>query len=1034
VNKCRQIFVKRLPQAARASRTIAAQEAFQGPFQEPFQGPFHGKEREEGLKFNPHWSGLSSVMVGQGTLRKGGRRALHTGPKRVRQHSKPGRPVEVAFPPSPELKWIYDTAPIGLAFLSPDCRYLQINQRLTDICGISVEDHLGQTVREMVPNIAPQVEKLVQSIVENGEPVTGIEVTGQRADGIGADRSWVTSWYPLKSPDGRVLGVNVAAEEITERKRAEAAVAASEKRYRALVSATTSIVWTATPDGQFIESPGWCAFTGQSPDQAVGLHWLNAVHPYDRDLALNVWRRSVKQKAPFEIEYRIRRSDGIYVWHQVRGNAVLEDDGSVREWVTVCVDINDRKRATEQRELLYRSVEQALDLIVSVSTVASAAQTTTALASDSLARICIAQRWQFAQAWCPDPHTGRLSSLPAAVWNSDQFADFRRLSIDTEIDPGDDLPGRVYDIKTATWFEDIGFGDFPRLRPALKAGLRTAMVFPVVLGDEVMAVFEFLSNDPREPDRTALRAVDQLGRILGDIWARKRSEAALRASEQRWRSVFEMSSLGVSLTDENLRFVATNRALQKMLGYSAEELQRLSPIDLMIEEEHPPAKRRLEELRQGDRASYEAITRYRRKDGELIWVNSFVSTIPGDGNRAPIYLATAIDITARHKAESDLRRTATYLAEAEKLSHTGCWARNISSGELFWSPEEWRIFGLDPATTKITYATLLDLIHPEDRAPFEEANARSVRDRKPYNISYRAVLRDGMVKHIHTVGNPVFDSSGALVEFVGVSMDETERIRANAAVQEAQAELARVARLTSMGELAASIAHEINQPLAAVVANGNAALRWLDRAKPDLDEAKDALQDVIKEGNRASDVIGRIRSFLRHHKPDYIALDINDAIRETLALTANTLSARHVTVQKHLPDNIPPVLGDRVQLQQVVMNLIMNGADAMSSVKGRSRLLRVESQVEGSNVLVTVKDSGTGIDQAIFKRIFDPLFTTKSTGMGMGLPICRSIVETHGGLLSVSPASPYGAAFHFTIPIAAAASRRTPRDRKLARQ
>src|SRR3954452_7832692 len=258
---------------------------------------------------------------------------------------------EAVFDPQqPTLRLIYDTAPIGLAFLSPDCRYLQINQRLTDICGISVEDHLGSTVHEMVPKLAGQVEQLVRSIVESGKPVTGIEVTGQRADGVGADRAWLTNWYPLKGPAGRVIGVNVAAEEITERKRAQAAVIASEQRYRALAQATSSLVLTATADGQFIESPGWCEFTGQSPEDIRGSRWLDAVHPSDRDRAREVWPRSVQQKSPFEVEYRIRRRDGVHVWHQVRGNAVLENDGSVREWVGICVDINDRKQAAERRE------------------------------------------------------------------------------------------------------------------------------------------------------------------------------------------------------------------------------------------------------------------------------------------------------------------------------------------------------------------------------------------------------------------------------------------------------------------------------------------------------------------------------------------------------------------------------------------------------------------------------------------------------------------------------------------------------------
>ena len=919
-----------------------------------------------------------------------------------------------------DLQFIYDTAPIGLAFLSPDCRYLQINQRLTEICGISVADHLGRTVREMVPNVAGQVEQLVRFIIESGEPVTGIEVNGQRADKIGADRCWLTSWHPLRGADGRILGINVAAEEITERKRTQAALASSEQRYRALARASTSLVWTATADGKFIDSPEWRAFTGQSLEEVRG-HWLGAVHPHDRGCTQSRWQASINQRTPFEVEYRIRRKDGVYIWHQVHGNAVFETDGSVCEWVGVCVDIDERKQAAEQQEFLNRSIEQALDLLVNVSAAASAARNISDLASASLERICTAHRWQFAQVWYPDD--GRLRCSTASVWNTRQFAELHRLSSKTTIGLGEDLPGRVWDTKTATWFEEIESGNSRRLEAAREAGLATALAFPIVLGDEVLAVFEFLSIDKRRPNRTTIDAVGQLGRILGDIWVRKRSEAALRTSEERWRSVFETSTLGISLTDHNLKFVATNRALQTMLGYSGEELRNLSPLDILAEEERGTSGSRLGELRTGKRDNYEVVTRYRRKDGTLILVNTFVSTIPGNEANSRIYLATAIDVTDRQRAEDELRRTATYLAEAEKLSHTGCWAMTRKTGVLFWSPEEWRIFGLDPATTALSQSLFLDMVHPEDRAQVEETSIQAIEQKKAYDVPFRIVLRDGTVKHIRSVGQPAFDETGEVVEYIGVSMDETERKRASAAVHEAQAELARVARLTTIGELAASIAHEINQPLTAVVNNGNAALRWLARDPPNLAEAKAALKDIVKEGDRASEVIGRIRGLLRHHKHEHVELDINGAIREVVALTMGAMQGRGITVQTALAARLPHALGDRVQFQQVVMNLIMNGADAMNAVTDRPHTLRIASQRdESGDVLVSVRDSGIGIDEAIRRRVFDPLFTTKSTGMGMGLSICRSIVEAHGGRLWALPCVPHGTVFQFTVPNSAAAA------------
>lgn len=512
--------------------------------------------------------------------------------------------------------------------------------------------------------------------------------------------------------------------------------------------------------------------------------------------------------------------------------------------------------------------------------------------------------------------------------------------------------------------------------------------------------------------------------LVGEVEMRKsrerelqESEARLRASEERWRLVFENSTLGIMLTDHDHRFLATNRALQTMIGYTAQELLKLSPVDIISEEEREGASRRLAELSAGKRANYEVVTRYRRKDGSPIWANTFVSTIPGGENSPPIYIATAIDITDRHRAESELRRFATYLAEAEKLSHTGCWAMNTKTGELFWSEEEWRIFGLHPETTQLSYQVYLDLVHPEDRAALEEDSLQAVRNKEPYDILFRAVLRDGTIKHLHTVGRPQIEESGAVVEYIGVTMDETERVRANAAMHEAQAELARVARLTTMGELAASIAHEINQPLAAVVASGNAALRWMAHVPPNLEETRDAIKAILNEGYRASEVTGRIRSLFKLREPDYVELDVNNAIRDVLELTVSALRSRDVVIQTQLAAALPPALGDRVQLQQVIMNLIMNGADAMSAVADRPRILHIGSQIDSAgNVLVSVRDSGTGINEAIRDSIFKPLFTTKSTGMGMGLSICRSIVEAHGGKLWATPASPYGTDFRFTIP------------------
>ena len=284
-------------------------------------------------------------------------------------------------------------------------------------------------------------------------------------------------------------------------------------------------------------------------------------------------------------------------------------------------------------------------------------------------------------------------------------------------------------------------------------------------------------------------------------------------------------------------------------------------------------------------------------DGSIKHIHTVLHPLTSSSGKTSEIIVTAADITDRVRSEAELKRSETYLAEAQEISHTGCWARNPTTGALFWSQEEWRIFGLDPGKTKLSYEKFLQMVHPEDRASLEETSTRAVREKKSYDIPFRIVLPDGSIKHIHSVGKPFFEKSGGVTEYIGVSMDVTEHKRDEAALQLAQAELARVARLTTIGELAASIAHEINQPLSAISTNGLAALRWLGREVPNVAEAKQALERVTKEAQRAGDVIGRIRALLKHDKPRYTALEINDVIKEVVAMTQSALQARGVAVR-----------------------------------------------------------------------------------------------------------------------------------------
>ena len=703
-------------------------------------------------------------------------------------------------------------------------------------------------------------------------------------------------------------------------------------------------------------------YTGRSIDELQ--HWgtNDTVHPEDLPHVIQAFTQSIASGTPYEIVQRLRRSDGVYRWFQNNGFPLRDPSGQILRWCVLLTDIDERRRAEDA----LRESEREARLIV-----------------DSIPG--------FVAAFTP---AGELEFVnrPILEYFGKTLEELKRWGTGGMTHP-DDLP-RVVELFRYSIASGEPF-DFE---------LRTR---------RFDGVYHWFRSRGR-PLRDANGHIVRWFNLLIDIDERRRAEQELRRSEARKAAIMDSALDCIVTMDHEGRITEFNPAAERTFGYRRDAVVGRQLADVII----PPALR--ERHRQGF-ARYLASGQSRvigkriemtavRADGSEFPVELAITRIPLDG--PPSFTGYLGDITERKRAEEELRRSEAFLAEAQRLSRIGSFSWRAAADEHVWSEQMYRIFEID-RDVRVTLEVIGTRIHPEDWSTFKEQVARSRRG--DVDLEIRLQMPDRTVKYVHAVSH-CRRVSGQL-EVVGAVQDVTQRRLAEEALAKVRSELASVARATSFGALTASIAHEVNQPLAGIITNASTCLRMLGAEPPDVDGARETARRTIRDGNRASDVITRLRALFSRKEITLESLDLNDATREVIALSLSELHRHRVVLQSDLADDLPIISGDRIQLQQVILNLLRNASDAMVDVHGRPRLALIRTAREdGNRVRLSVRDAGIGVTPQSMDSLFDAFYSTKSGGMGIGLFVSRSIIERHQGRLWAESNDGPGATFSFSIP------------------
>jgi signal transduction histidine kinase len=688
----------------------------------------------------------------------------------------------------------------------------------------------------------------------------------------------------------------------------------------------------------------------------------------------------------------------------IRAVPLCDESGRVVKWYGQNTDIEDRKRAetllAEEKRLLEmvavgRQLPIVLDALCTAVNEAS---------SGCLCSILLVE---------PGGLTVRHAAAPSLPSDFSHAIDGRStatpywgpcaMAIDQK------TPVIVRDIE-----QDARWDRFEWCRLALGVGLRSCWTTPILSqAGTPLGTFAIYQREVGSPTPLQTELIGRFTHIASIAVERAQAEEALRRSRAQLARAQRLSTTGSfsyrAATDE----LTLSEETCRICGFDP---SKAVPPGAMRDRIHPDDLPLFLNMLGSAGRQFEFDCRVQLQDSTITYLHVVADAVRDDAGGLVEWVGAIRDVTERRHAEEERRRHEAIISEAERLSLTGssCW--RPPSDQLIWSKEMFRIFDFDPNITP-TVDMVRARIHPDDLPHFNHTVECAVRDGQDFAVEPRLLMADGTIKYLQVLTHAFRGEQGNVIEFIGAVKDVTERKQSENALNEMRSELAHAARVATVGALTASIAHEINQPLSGIVTNASTSLLMLADEPPDIVGAVDSAQRTIRDANRASEVIARLRALFKKTTTASESLDLNEATREVLALSMSELQRAQVIVRTELAHDLPPVKGDRVQLQQVILNLVLNAAEAMSTIEDRGRQLVVRTEGdEGDHVRLTVRDTGPGFDPLSAKRLFETYYTTKPDGMGIGLSISRTIIERHQGRLWAASNDGPGATVAFSIP------------------